>query len=526
MRLSFARGTVAAGLLAGMAAAPSVLSAQPGGVAAACALDANTPKELAVLELQVQRARAATSPADRQSALRTIMKELDTKPERYAKNPAGFNLRMAQALTLWAMEPEVGYTPSRATLGFVTNPTESIDLIDALDASYKAMVTALPSCDSDVKALRQNDVWLAVTRRALDASNSGQLDSAEIYSKRSLKLSTQSPYPHYVLANVANQKKDRAAAMGHWKQVIAEAGSDTSYRELKNNSLYLLSVNQLEAAEAATGAAQQSLAREAAASFKTLLATMPDSPDAPNVMTSWADALKMAGDSAAIPSVYADMLANPAGQTDVALSMAAVIATRINRTEDAVKLNEAAIAKNPNARDALRNLAATYFGKDEFQKMFEPTKKLVAIDPNNFDGWMMFAYASQGLAKAVKMPEIKKGAVPTPAQRTAMEAANTERKAWNDSTVKYMTYAEALPVKVDVASFQRGAKDVALTLSFEQQAAADGTYEVTVEFLDAAGTVVGTAKNSVGPIKKGESKSMTFKATAEKVAGYRYNALK
>ena len=185
------------------------------------------PKELAVLELQVQRARAATSPADRQSALRTIMKELDTKPERYAKNPAGFNLRMAQALTLWAMEPEVGYTPSRATLGFVTNPTESIDLIDALDASYKAMVTALPSCDSDVKALRQNDVWLAVTRRALDASNVGQLDSAEIYSKRSLKLSTQSPYPHYVLANVANQKKDRAAAMGHWKQVIAEAGHVT-----------------------------------------------------------------------------------------------------------------------------------------------------------------------------------------------------------------------------------------------------------------------------------------------------------
>lgn len=525
MRLSFVRRATA-GVVAGWLLAPSLLSAQPGGVSAACALDPNSPKELAVLELQVQRARAASSPADRQGALRNIIKELDTKPERFAKNPAGYNLRLAQALSLWAVEPDVGYTPTRATLGFVTDPTATIDLINALDAAYNAMATAMPSCDSDIKDMRQNDVWLAVTRRALDASNNGQPDSAEIYAMRSLKLSTQNPYPHYVLANVANQKKDRAAAIGHWKQVIATAGSDTTYRELKNNSLYLMSVNQLEAAEAASGAEQQSLAKDAAASFKQLLQVMPDSPDAPNIMTSWADALKLSGDSASIPSVYADMLANPSAHSDVALSMAAVIATRINRTEDAIKLNEGAIAKNPNARDALRNLAATYYGKEEFQKMFDPSRKLVAIDPNNFDGWMMFAYAYQGLAKAVTMPEIKKGVAPTPAQRAAMEKANAERRALNDSTVKYMTYAEALPVKVDVASFQRGAKDVTLNLAFEQQAATDGNYDVTVEFLNSAGAVVGTATNKVGPLKKGESKTVAFKATAENVTGYRYNALK
>ena len=53
------------------------------------------------------------------------MKELDTKPERFAKNMAGFHLRMAQGLTLWALEPDIGYTPTRAALGFVTNPTEA-----------------------------------------------------------------------------------------------------------------------------------------------------------------------------------------------------------------------------------------------------------------------------------------------------------------------------------------------------------------------------------------------------------------
>lgn len=526
MRLSFARGLVLTGLVAGVSSAPALLLAQPGGVSAGCEIDPNNPKDLAVLELQYQRAKGATTPDARQSALKTIIKELDTKPERFAKNPAGVALRMNQALTLWAVEPGIGYNPQRALLGFVTDPGSTIDLIGALDASFKAMVAAIPSCDATVRQMRQNEVWLALTRRALDASNAGQLDTATFYANKSLQMSTENPYPHYVLANVANVKKERAAAIGHWQQVIKEAGADTNYRDIKNSSMYLVSVNQLEAAEAAQGAEQVKWAKDAVTSFKALLGTNPDTPDAPNIMQSLADAMRMAGDSASIPTIYADMLVKPAGYSDVSLTMAGVIATRMNKTDDALKLFDAAVKKNPAARDALRNLAAAYYGKEQFTNMFAPLKQLVAIDPNNYDGWMMFAYASQGLAKAVKMPEVKKGAVPTPDQRKVMEAASTERKAWNDSTTKYMTIADALPVKVDVTMFQKNTKDVALTLQFEQTTATDGTYNVTVEFVDAAGAVIGTATQSVGPLKKGAPKSAVFKAAATNVAGYRYKALK
>jgi predicted Zn-dependent protease len=314
--------------------------------------------------------------------------------------------------------------------------------------------------------------------------------------------------------------------MGHWKMVISVAAADTSYRELKNSSLYLLSVNQLEAAEAAKGAEQQTLAKDAAASFKALLAATPDNPDAPNIMQSWSDALRMAGDSAAIPSIYADLMANPAKGTDVSLTMAGVIATRINKTDDAIKLFEGAVAKNPTSRDGLRNLAATYYGKEQFSKMFAPSTKLVAMDPNNYDAWMMFAYAAQGLAKGVKVPVEKKGVVMSAADRKVMDAAAAERKAWTDTLVKYQTIAEALPVKAEVTSFNRGAKDVTLTMQFEQQLATDGTYNVVVEFTDLAGAVVGTATQSVGPLKKGAPKAVTFKANAVNVAGYRYKPLK
>ena len=503
MRLAFLTGAAA---LVATSVVPATATAQPGGVAPACNIDPNSPKELAVLSLTYQRARSAATPDIRKKALSDIIRELDTKPERYAKNPAGFNYMLSQTLSLWAVEPGVGFVPTRGTVGFVTTPDQPYDIVSHLDSSFTAIVTALPACTNEVTQMRQNDAWLAVTRRALDASNSGQLDSANYYAMRSLKLSKESPYPHYVMANVANAKNERAAAMGHWKAVIATAGTDTTYRELKNSSLYYLSTSQLEAAQALKGDEQKAMAKEASANFKTVLAVNPDGQDAGNTMSSWAEALRLAGDSASVGQVYAPLLAAPANYSDFTLTMGGVIATRSNKLDDARTLFEAAVVKNPAARDALRNLAATYYAKDQFTKMFDPTAKLVAIDPNNFDAWMMYAYAYQGLSNGTKVP--------------------AEKKALVDSLVKYRTISDGLPAKVEITNFQRASGTAQLTLAVEQVAAKPGTYSVTVEFLDAKGSVVGSDTQSVGPINKGETKNVTLKASAPGIIAYRYKPLK
>jgi predicted Zn-dependent protease len=353
--------------------------------------------------------------------------------------------------------------------------------------------------------MRQNDAWLAVTRRALDASNANQLDTADLYARRSLRLSKSSPYPHYVMANVANARNQKTAAMGHWKMVLESAGSDTSYRDIKNSSLYYLAMSQLEAAQALKGDEQKAMAKDASASLKTLFSIQPDGADAGNVMGSWADAIKMAGEGDG-SGAYADVLAKPTSYNDFTLTMAGVIAARANKSDDAMKLFEAATKKNPNSRDALNNLASAYYGKDQFLKMFDPTNKLVVIDPNNYDAWMFYAYASQGLAKGTKVP--------------------AEKKAWTDTLVKYQTKADALPVKAQISGFQHGATNASLSLSLEQVAATPGTYTVTVEFLDAAGAVVSTGTETVGPLKKGEAKAVTVKGTGANIQAYRYKPLK
>lgn len=502
MRLTFIAGAAAALSFAGLP-----LVAQPGGVSSGCNIDQNNPKELGFLMLKAQQARAATSSEARVKLLKEIDKELDTKPERFAKNPAGYNSLLSQSLMLWGNEPGMATAPTtRGALGFSTNPTEAYDIVAELDKALKAQSAAAPACEAELTASRQNEVWLANTRAALDAMSANKGDSAEYYAKRAMTLVGTSPYAHYVLANVANTKNDKKAAVMHWGHVIKFAGTDSTYKELKNNSQYYLAMTQLELASSASGAEAQTLGKEAAESFKVLVAEQPENPDLANMLSNWADALTLAKDTAAIPSVYAGMLANPDKATDLTLTMGGVIATRANRSDDALKLFEGAVKKNVAARDALRNVAATYYGKDQFEKMIDPTTKLVAIDPNNYDAWMFFAYAAQGMARNAKTPVVK--------------------KAWTDSLVKYQTYAEGLPAKVDVANFTRGAENVSVQLTVEQMAAAGGTYTVTVEFVDATGNVVATGSESTGALKKGDKKNVTIKATGKNIAGFRYKALK
>jgi hypothetical protein len=502
MRLTFMAGAVAAVSLTG--ALPATLTAQPGGVSPTCTIDVNQPKELAIQSLSYQQVKAATAPEQRKKLLTQMTKELDTKPERFAKNVTGYQYMLSEVLKMWAIEPGVPGAPVRSTLGFVTAPTEPIDLVVAVDAAYKAIVAASPACEAVIKAQRQNELWLAQTQAALSASSAGNLDSAEYYAKRSMLLS-DGPYAHYVLANVSNQRNDKKGAMMHWKHVIDRAGTDTSYRDLKSGSMYYLAVTQLEQATSAQGADQQAQAREAAGHFKALIAAQPASPDAANHFNNWAEALMLAKDTANLPSVYADMIANPSQFSDIVLAVGGVVATRANRTDDALTLFEASVARNPNNRDGLRNVAAALYSKDRFKDMFSPSAKLVALDPNNYDGWMMFAYASQGLAKSVKLP--------------------AERKAWTDSLVKYQTIAEALPVKVEVAGFSRGAAEATLSLALEQ-IAPTGSYTVTAEFLDEAGAVVGTATGTSGALKKGDRKTVELKASAPGIYAYRYKPIK
>jgi hypothetical protein len=243
-------GAIAAAVVASAvvpAAGGAALYAQPGGVVASkCNIDANSPKELALVGIKLNAARAQTNPEGRVGSLAGAMRDLETKPERYAKNQPGYLYTKSQILSMLAVEPSVGFRPTRAQVGAAGTPTETFDIVGALDSTFKSLAVAAPECMTEVDQLRQNDVWLALTRKSLDASNANQLDTADYYAMQSMRLSTNSPYPHYVMGNVANTRGNKKGAVAHWKQVLTTAGTDTSYRDIRNSSALFIGLTQLE----------------------------------------------------------------------------------------------------------------------------------------------------------------------------------------------------------------------------------------------------------------------------------------
>ena len=145
------------------------------------------------------------------------------------------------------------------------------------------------------------------------------------------------------------------------------------------------------------------------------------------------------------------------------------------------------------------------YSQEKFMDMFPVLNRLIAVDPNNYDGVMMYAYAAQGLEKNEKTPAAK--------------------KAWTDTLVKYSAAADKMNARVDVLGFTRAADGAEVTLQVEQAGATAGTYSVSMEFLDKSGAVVTSATESVGPIAKGEKKSVTLKGKGAGIVAFRYKSL-
>jgi tetratricopeptide (TPR) repeat protein len=479
------------------------LSAQ--AAASTCSIDQNKPKELALANFSLSKAQALPIGPARQTVLNQMAKDLLDKPEKFKENPGGYYYMLTQLYTLIAQQPS-GVTPTtRGAIGLTTRPGDPFDVVVELDSAYIKMEAAAPTCKADIATSRNNEAWLAVTNKAFSLSQAGQNDSATFYAKRSLMLSHDNPFPHHILATIAQNKNDMPTAITEWKDVVRLSGSDTAYRDIKNASLFYLGVEDLSGAASKTGEAQKSQARDAAGYLKQFLDANPAGPDAPGVMNNLSQAYMLYGDTAAVKAMYSDLIANPSKYNEQILVMGGVAATNAGDPASAEKLFASAVAANPKSRDGLRNLAATRYAQKKFDQMFVPLHTLAEIDPNNYDALMMFAFAAQDLQKDAKTP--------------------ADKKSWVDTLTKYSGIADKLSAKVEVTGFTRSADKAEVTVNVEQAGEGSGTYTVDMEFLDKSGTVVSSDSQKVGPIAKGEKKTVTLTGKGAGIVSFRYKPL-
>lgn len=474
-----------------------------------CSIEEGTPKEVAQAYLRLNAAAGATARDAKLKALREALKQASTNMER-GQNIHGRNYIMAKAYSMMLQDSLVPVMTTRGELGLVGGAgTDRVDLVVAIDSLLDTVEKAAPDCVAEAEMYRQNQAWLNMLNRAIAAVDREQLDSAEMLANRTMILHDKNPYGYQVLASIAARRGDVPKQMEMWKKVIEVSAGDTTAKEVRTQAHYYLGNIYAEQAQAASGAEQVRLAREAQTLYRGYIEAMGDTvtPDLGLVRGNLAVVLSMAGDTAEIPKLYAPLLAAPDKYTAADYLAAGDMAARLNRSADAVRLYESVVKQNPRERKALFNLAASYYAEKQYAKMIPVVQELVKIDPSFDENWKLLGYAYAMLQSEEKDP--------------------AKKKALTDSILKYQKISDEMTSIVEIGEFTvQGNKASVSGTVMNKDPKATKNYTVKVEFLDTSGAVVATKEATVGPVAPNTAKEFKVEVEQAGVSSFRYAPIK
>lgn len=503
----------AAGTVIVLAAVTSSAAAQ-----AKCDLNTGSPFQLRSAEIYMSKLTGG-KPSETEKHAKDAIEVLTKEPEKI-KNTAGRNYLLGRMLAWWAERDGVGYVVRRGDIGYVTQPDEQIDLIAALDSALDVVEAAMPECAVRTDTVRRA-VWTDQINGAQRFLNDDLLDSAEVYLARADLLKGDSPYNAFFRA-ILLQKKGEPAAEQFYKAYEAtgpSAPSDSNVASIRRQALYNSGVLALEEANAAEESARGPKMKRAAELFEKYLAEYPNTPQAVTVQGALARALASSGDTSAAVGLFTEMLNEPTKYTPLQLFEASVAAVRANRTEDAIKLIELGLERNPYYRDAIFNLATLYHRKKEYEKMAPLAERLLELDPNNPDNFRIYAGAMQGPAEKYKAEaeslRNQRG------KKAQFDAAMAKLQAQNDSVIKYVEMSDKSPVKVVVQQMQTAGATTTLTGTIENRTDAPKTFDLKFDFLDAQGNVIASESTTVETGPK-STESFTIEAGGEGIVAWRY----
>jgi len=499
------RGTLAALLCGGaaVAGAQGTTGTAAGAAAPACDVGGGSGSSAkAVLFLQ-RAAQEMQGKKDPTKDLKTAIADL-TAPAGKGDDSVSRAYYLGQAYVLLLQQPGVQPTGVRSSYGIASNPTGTVDLFAAADSAFTLVESTHPACARELAGWRQQKPWLDALNGSIAALNAQHYDTAETLARRALTIDRRAPYAYSVLAAIANERKDYAGAAALLQKAITAAGSDTLYRDAKLNATYDLASNLSLEAQGTTGPNRRAIAEQAAQAWERYIAAGTQDAQLAHAIATAGTVLQGVSDTAGLRAIYAPVLANPSRYGEQALLNAGVIATRAGHAADAATLFAAVLQQNPNERDALKNLAASYVGLQQPAKIPPLVSRLVSLDPNNSDNWLLYAYAYSGLLKETH------------------DRALT--RAYTDSLVKYNAKAKSLTPLLTVTEFTFGQSDSTVTLAgtVQNHAKTAHSTSVQVEFLDRSGAVVGRGSANVGPIPPGGSAPFTVSAKAPTAVAYRY----
>ncbi|HJQ20191.1 MAG TPA: FxLYD domain-containing protein [Gemmatimonadaceae bacterium] len=505
----------------------------------ACEVNEGRPTQVGRATLAVQIATSQqANPQAAAKQLQSAVKLLTDNGERMDNQP-GRNFVLGKALVLWSTLPNVELVTKRGPLGYSVNPDSTIDLAAAIDSAFKVVETAMPECVSETSKWRGQKAWIGLVNRAIEKLNADETDSATYLAQKAIQLNPFAPYGYVVLGNVKQKANASTDAMALYTKAVEVASRDTSYNEIRRQSLLYLGNIAADSAEAAADAAARAPYLEKARSaFNTLLSDKDAGDMLASARAGLCRVAVAAGDTASLRQTYSAPLQNPAGFAYADLMSAGVCMARAEMVPEATVLFQAAYDKNAYHRDALSNLAIMLLREGHEDKALPLAERLVQVEPNNPENLQLLMLSYAGIAKKARDARLGPKPAATTGSKTKAKAASSApkvsaavadslfkiEKAYTDSAVTTNDRKEKLPIKVQLTNFSTN--ETSSTVSgtvFNLGSEDKPSVTVRVDFLDAAGKVVQSKEATVTGLSAGKSGRFSVTATpGTQIAAFRY----
>ncbi len=477
-------------------AAPTVLSAQQ----KSCNINDSSPFQINGAKQYVTMAASSRKEDEIPKHLANSIKVLTENPDKI-NNEAGRQDLLARTYVQWLKRDGASYVMKRKDLGFTTNLDGTQNLLLAIDSAVTTLDRLVPECASRTHPYR-DQFSAEIYNKAIAAMNADKNDSSIYYSRLALQIASTDPRPWNVLSAVYQKQNKMDSATMAMQKVISLSGSDSLFKKVKQQSRYNLAVINLTNAEAG-GSAKDAQIKTARGLLEDYLKESPGDASATQALGR---AMRLSGDTAAVASVFAEMLKSPAKFTADQLFEAASNAAASAHDADAVTLFENGLKKNPNHRTALLNLSNTLFQMKDADRMGPVVHKLTEIDPNFDRGWRLVAGYWQLKARA--------------------ETDGAKKKIYNDSVLVYLDRQTKTNPRIDVTLAAKSGNSFQVQGSVANEGQAAGSWTIKMELLDEMGAVVASKDVAVGPLDAGSSTTFTVKVEAPKAVAYRYAPIK
>jgi len=506
--------------LAALAVAAGSLNAQ---AAAKCDLPMQShPKMLTAGLLFNGAFKDKAMPAEKAKALSSTLKALtdDVSGFPAAVQPSR-NFLLSQVLLVWLDQPGTNLDENRGKLGYTANPAGMIDIASAIDTAYGAIRAAKPECSDSLK-LYTNGLWGQLINKAVNYTNAQQLDSAEMYARRSMLFDDKQYYAYNIMANIFVTKED-TAGMAEWFQKTADvtaASTDTNAIKIRDSMLQNLGALYGNSAIDAEGSKKAELNAKAVAVYTRYLSYYPnDLSTKLRIMRLSATKLDSAGAAKFVDEVLTDV----SGVSDAQLADAGNELTNSKFYVSGLRLFDEALKKNPYGRDALFNSAVALNNLERFDAITPLFARLRQLEPNN-PGIYSLARNVQASRKLTVQTRANKGVRPRPGQSIMLNPAQQAQiKVFNDSLVYYTQLVQKMTPTVEVRSFStiEGGKKIGAVVQVPPDKPA-ASFTIVFEFLDASGKVVTSQNVTTKQIAAGGFEVVSAEGKGADIVAFRY----